>query len=135
MLCFKAKCISHKSRQNAVAVADLDKTGTGKPYSCLFTRDPFQRLWSFYVDTVIGGTICGDPASFTRFFENWVFKGIERHTDPITTMWNPCRLHVDYVGTMETFTSDVTEILGHVGWEGLVQDMSHTEYQVHQVGA
>ena len=116
----------------------------------VFARDPYNRLFSTYIDKVfapngymwkLSNTAVlrfgpsEDPtdrsdATFAEFVSQVNLKDvadIDKHLRPAAYMCDPCKFHFDVIGKMETFQDDANFILREVGVLGhdiVFQNMS-----------
>ncbi|XP_048245494.1 carbohydrate sulfotransferase 11-like [Haliotis rufescens] len=111
-----------------------------------FTRDPYTRLWSAFVDKIIlpdswsdhgrgiykhrnrGNVECPLNITFEDFLHYAIFKKRDAHWDPLHTVCNPCLMFPQYVGKMETFSRDTKYLLNKVGLGYLVSNKSHQDH-------
>ena len=112
----------------------------------MFTRDPFSRIWSAYLDKIVlpdfwfqigvpavktqrqnastHSLQCGDDATFEEVLRYVlprakVFQS-DRHFAPIHSVCNPCLINFTYFGKLETFKDDVKHILEDNGLTSLL---------------
>ncbi|XP_045175919.2 carbohydrate sulfotransferase 11-like [Mercenaria mercenaria] len=118
---------------------------TTTQYKVMFTRDPYNRLFSFFVDKMVAPnpyfwktvgikvavltrgirreklkTVCGHDITFPEFIK-YVIHTLETRTN-IDPHWiemerncYPCEMKYDFVGKMEDFQEDSTQILNKLG--------------------
>ena len=113
--------------------------------SFMFTRDPYSRLWSGYLDKLflpkfwsMGKTIvrserqqptklslqCGHDVSFPEFIRYVVKQPNSNvHFAPIHTMCDPCQTHFKFKGKVETFVRDAKHIMNETG---IISDVGMT---------
>ncbi|OWF45825.1 Carbohydrate sulfotransferase 14 [Mizuhopecten yessoensis] len=105
-----------------------------KSFKFMFTRDPYSRLLSGYVDKLFTAntvywqytgtyiknkilkrqgpnTQCGHDVTFPQFIKYVIQseangKHTDRHFTPIYIHCRPCQIPYDFIGKMETFKSD-----------------------------
>ena len=103
----------------------------------MFTRDPFSRIWSAYLDKIVlpdfwlqigvpavktqrrnastHSLQCGDDATFEELIRYVLPRAklyqSDNHFAPIHSVCNPCLLNFTYIGKIETFKDDVKHIL------------------------
>ena len=109
-----------------------------KSVKFMFTRDPYERLWSGYLDKLylpdfwswLGIKIinttrplanktslqCGNDVSFEEFLQFTtknlkVGEHVDSHFSPIYSLCNPCLINFDVIGKLETFLEDSTVVL------------------------
>ena len=114
--------------------------------SFMFSRDPYSRLWSGYLDKVylpqfqrgIGIAIvktvnrnataldksCGNNVTFAEFVEHVIRivssgKNLDNHFNPIFKECSPCHVSFDVLGKMETFQKDSEYIFNNFGLRNL----------------
>ena len=107
-------------------------------YTFMFARDPYERLWSGYLDKLylpdfwwwlgiqitnntrpnadIRSVKCGDDVTFEEFLSYMVVNlqngvRVDNHFAPIYTQCNPCAIRFDIIGKLETFEEDSRLIL------------------------
>lgn len=107
-------------------------------FKFMFTRDPYERLWSGYLDKLylpdfwwwLGTEIinitrpnatarsieCGHDVSFEEFLlymTNKLKDGelVNSHFAPVYTLCNPCVINFDVIGKLETFHDDTNLVL------------------------
>ena len=91
----------------------------------LFVRDPLERILSAYNDNRPGGLFKNriNRISFGDYLE-WLTtvpdKKVNPHVVSFTRMCNPCRIHYDFIGSMDTFETDMKNILRSVEADKLV---------------
>lgn len=108
-------------------------------YKVMFTRDPYLRLFSFFIDKILapnpyfwksvgvkvaqlakhsgtGKTVCGNDITFPEFIK-YVIRTLETRKD-IDPHWvemekncYPCEMNYDFIGKMERFQEDSKYIL------------------------
>ena len=110
----------------------------GNKFRFMFTRDPYERLWSGYLDKLylpdfwwwLGTKIinatrpganerslqCGDDVTFEEFLlftTNNLKTGdhVDIHFAPVYTQCNPCVIKFDVIGKLETFKEDTALVL------------------------
>ncbi|XP_046547731.1 carbohydrate sulfotransferase 8-like [Haliotis rubra] len=111
-----------------------------------FTRDPYSRLWSAFVDKIIlpdswkdhglsiykhrrlGNVECPLNITFEDFLIYATNKRSDVHWNPLYTVCNPCTLFPQYIGKMETFSRDTKYILNKVGLGYLLSNKSQTSH-------
>ncbi|XP_045176273.2 carbohydrate sulfotransferase 9-like [Mercenaria mercenaria] len=118
---------------------------TTTSYKVMFTRDPYNRLFSFFVDKMLAPnpyfwksvgvkvayltrgirreklkTVCGHDITFLEFIK-YVIHTLETRTN-IDPHWiemerncYPCEMKYDFVGKMEDFQKDSSQILNKLG--------------------
>lgn len=111
-------------------------------YKVMFTRDPYVRLFSFYVDKLLApnpvfwktigtkivkkfrgsnsGKPCGHDVTFKEFIKYVIHtletnKDIDPHWVQMTSNCHPCEMKYDFVGTMENFAEDSLYIIRKLG--------------------
>ena len=104
----------------------------------MFTRDPYERLWSGYLDKLylpdfwwwLGTKIvnetrpnadarslkCGDDVTFEellRYTTSKLIHGerVNNHFSPVYTQCNPCQIQFDVIGKLESFLEDSELVL------------------------
>ena len=117
-----------------------------KMNSFMFSRDPYSRLWSGYLDKVylpqfqrvIGTAIekmvktnataldksCGNNVTFAEFIEYIIRilssgKNLDGHFNPVFKECSPCHVCFDVLGKMETFQADSEFIFNNFGLKHL----------------
>ncbi|XP_060062736.1 carbohydrate sulfotransferase 9-like [Ylistrum balloti] len=112
--------------------------------SALFTRDPYERVLSGYLDKIFAvntyymthlgrpiikmlrrnesNTTCGHDVTFTEFVQyilnmkkNGVEQEIDHHFTPMYTHCLPCDVKYDFVGRMESFDEDSSFLFRKIG--------------------
>ena len=127
----------------------LNQRGAAKLHkmvnSFMFTRDPYSRLWSLYLDKLVlpdfwsmGRMIirlerhhptqlslqCGHDVSFPEFIRFVVKEPYSNgHFAPIHTMCDPCKTHFKFIGKVETFVQDAKHIMNETG---IISDVGMT---------
>ena len=104
----------------------------------MFTRDPYSRLWSAYLDKLflpdfwnhIGQKIvrlerqqptklslkCGHDVTFPEFVRYVVKQpNSNGHFAPIHTICDPCQTNFKFIGKLETFAIDAKHIINETG--------------------
>ncbi|OWF55797.1 carbohydrate sulfotransferase 9-like [Mizuhopecten yessoensis] len=129
----------HNKRKNMTDLTNFHYILT-KSCKMMFTRDPYQRLFSGYVDKLFTvntmywkttgtyiknkllnrdqepQTHCGHGITFPQFI-NYIIESEKTgvHTDPhftpIYEHCRPCQISYDFIGKMETFTNDSLTLL------------------------
>lgn len=120
----------------------------------LFSRDPFSRLWSAYLDKYylpdfwvrkdIMGTLaarrdsvseeasrCHNDVTFQEFLEYVVShhpREMNGHWQPIKHRCDPCQFKPNILGKQETFTDDATFILQGVGQGWMIESFDYDAY-------
>lgn len=129
------------------AGSDYQRKGnvTIKQYKVMFTRDPYNRLFSFYVDKMLAPNpyfwksvgvevayltrqirreknkrLCGHDATFPEFIKYVIYtletrKKIDPHWIEMEKNCQPCEMNYDFIGKMENFNEDSKEILRKLG--------------------
>lgn len=109
------------------------RINASRKFSFMFSRNPYTRLWSAYIDKIylpdfwiseariivkqrqnhtIENINCPDDITFAEFVEFVVKeKTVNRHWMPVHRVCSPCHFHFDYIGKQETFDTDSTYIL------------------------
>ncbi|XP_045177072.2 carbohydrate sulfotransferase 9-like [Mercenaria mercenaria] len=136
-----------------------------KPYKVMFTRDPYNRLFSFYVDKLLapnpyfwktvgvkiaaltrgvrGRTrkdICGHDITFPEFIK-YVIHTLEtrRDVDPhwveMERSCYPCEMEYDFVGKMENFQEDSIDILKKLGLTKMASFLEKNGKEVSDIDA
>ena len=107
----------------------------------MFTRDPYARLWSGYLDKLylpdfwwwlgvqivnttrpdadIRSLKCGYDVTFEEFLSYTVVNlqsgfRVDNHFAPIYTQCNPCTIKFDIIGKLETFGEDSRLVLEEI---------------------
>ena len=126
----------------------------------MFTRNPFSRLWSAYVNVLVsakmwtnlGRTIarhrhnaslrslrCGDDVTFQEFLQFITDRGLKSpvklngHWRPIQYYCNPCIFKPHIVAKMETFSRDSKHILSLFNLSHLLQNFSHNKHMESEI--
>ncbi|KAK7483703.1 hypothetical protein BaRGS_00025024 [Batillaria attramentaria] len=100
----------------------------------MFVRDPYERLFSGYIDKIftpnaLGGrlsqqispnsdhqTSCATDATFTEFLRYVTHSNsVNQHFKPAYSTCFPCHMDYDVIGKMETFRQDTESILKSAG--------------------
>ncbi|XP_067686180.1 carbohydrate sulfotransferase 11-like isoform X2 [Haliotis asinina] len=139
---------------------DLQKT-LKSSFKFLFTRDPYHRLFSTYIDKMLAPnsvfweytakraikkvrtdgrfyTGCGADITFVelvRYLNTLHPNNYNEHLIPTTGKCDVCSVDYDVIGKMETFTNDAIYILNRTGLLGkkiVFYDMS-TEHEVDYI--
>nr|KAG5712984.1 hypothetical protein BaRGS_021778 [Batillaria attramentaria] len=138
----------------------LSASANGKPWRSvqkqvehyhrfMFTRDPYTRLWSAYIDKFLlpdfwklfGTTIlaqrrplpskkeiaCGMGVNFTEFVK-FSLKTWEPHWVPVSSFCDPCQFRPQIVGKMETYTRDARAALGQVDLDWILEGVDHHKH-------
>lgn len=122
---------------NATSLEEVNRSGL----KFMFSRDPYERLWSGYLDKLylpdfwwwLGTKMiselrpsaddlskkCGHDVTFSEFLEFTAVhlkqgKHIDIHFEPMHRRCNPCKMNFNVVGKMETFPSDSKLIMDNV---------------------
>ena len=107
-------------------------------FKFMFTRDPYERLWSGYLDKLylpdfwwwlgihivnttrpdagIRSIKCGNDVTFEEFLSYTMDNlrsgvRVDNHFAPIYTQCNPCAIRFDFIGKLETFEEDSRLVL------------------------
>ena len=150
--------VTHYGERKNMVYYNMETAKDFLPYTLrfLFSRNPYSRLWSAYVDKFIlpdywisqGQQIiarrphhvrqnekeCANDISFTEFLNQVTLNKVEslnEHWSPVSQMCDPCRFQPDIVGTMETFATDSHYILSQVNLSHLMDStQSHVETEM-----
>ncbi|XP_052791471.1 carbohydrate sulfotransferase 14-like [Mya arenaria] len=120
-----------------------------KGHSFMFTREPYGRLWSAYIDkfllpdfwrtdahAVINKVrrnatdeqrVCANDVTFAEFLQYIVAtypRKLNEHWQPVYKICDPCRVVYDIIGKQETFTNDSNYILQKFGLGYLIPTSS-----------
>ncbi|XP_041374623.1 carbohydrate sulfotransferase 11-like isoform X2 [Gigantopelta aegis] len=125
----------------------------------LFSRDPYSRLWSAYVDKFLlpdywcteGLRIiarrsksasssrkknCGNDITFEELL-NYVslstVKDLDPHWCPVSYMCDPCNFRPDVIGTMETFAKDTNFVLSQVNLQHIMDNYDPKTHVVDEM--
>ncbi|XP_067656684.1 carbohydrate sulfotransferase 11-like isoform X2 [Haliotis asinina] len=118
----------------------------------MFTRDPYARLWSAYLDKLYlpdfwkrhAGSIiktrqnitedalkCHHDVTFREFLEKVVSGSKIRkneHWQPVKYRCDPCQFKPNIVGKMETFSDDARYVLEAVGRQWMMESFDYDAY-------
>ncbi|KAH9495682.1 hypothetical protein Btru_016028 [Bulinus truncatus] len=108
----------------------------------VFTRNPYKRLWSVYLDKYflpdfwklreMSTSVCLGNLSFNDFIA-FAMTSRDGHMSPISEICNPCEFRPDVIGTMETFSRDVKFILKRTKYDYLPVDLNFTEHMKSEI--
>lgn len=124
---------------------DPDKIKPGVNF--MFSRDPYARLWSAYLDKFFlpdfwyfgrnvvqevrqpvseKSKVCGHDVTFEEFLR-YVYLhrddiALNEHYATVTFNCNPCKHKYDIIGKAETFKSDTDLVLANVGLLGKIEE-------------
>ena len=116
----------------------------------MFTRDPYSRIWSAYLDKIflpdfwsaVGKRAiraerrnatkhslrCGNDVTFEEFLRHILpqekrlrVDPVFAHFTPVHGVCNPCAINFTYIGKIETFKDDVSYILNDTGLNSLLE--------------
>ena len=120
----------------------------------MFSRDPYSRLWSAYIDKIflpdflgslsprIVSTLrpsstnkekpCGNDVSFQELIKYVTFKlskgkNVNDHFNPIYRQCSPCDMRFDVLGKMETFEKDSEYIFDHFDLKNVSNSVSYVK--------
>jgi hypothetical protein len=119
----------------------LDRQAMSDGFAFMFTRDPYSRLWSAYLDKFYlpnfwhlvyddgimsfqtkhknPSKSCGDDVTLTDFLKYVVISdqtgSSDGHWQAQYKLCLPCHVAYDVIGKQETFTDDAWYVLGQVG--------------------
>lgn len=113
------------------AIIRRNISGTFRPYSFMFVRDPWQRLLSAYINkaldwnyTRILHTPCESetmtpyrpPITFTQFLtcivdRDSIGKRLDIHWTPMWQLCDMCQIRYNAIGHMETMAADARHVL------------------------
>ncbi|XP_060573914.1 uncharacterized protein LOC132731710 [Ruditapes philippinarum] len=126
------------------------ENATNEVYKVLFTRDPFNRLFSFFVDKMLAPnpffwksvgvkvavltrgikmenfrSVCGHDISFSEFIKYVIYtletrRNIDPHWVEMNKNCHPCEIKYNFVGKMEEFQEDSIQILTKLGLTKMV---------------
>ncbi|XP_076455143.1 carbohydrate sulfotransferase 11-like [Babylonia areolata] len=127
----------------------------------MFTRDPYSRVWSAFLDKLllpdywgsVGKMIvarrsnssasslsCGNDVTFEEFLEFIVDQSERRgsgsldgHWRPIQYVCDPCQFKPFFIGKQETFMKDARAILEHFGLQNLLDGYDVITYRRDEV--
>ncbi|XP_059166249.1 carbohydrate sulfotransferase 11-like [Physella acuta] len=108
----------------------------------IFTRDPYARLWSVYLDKYylpdfwnryeLSQDICVTNISFSDFLA-LAMSSNEAHVRTIASMCNPCEFNPHFIGKVETFTRDARHILEAVSYRKLIDNYDFINYTITEL--
>ena len=129
--------ISEAGRGKLGSLKDIGvdrQTFLDKSFKFLFTRDPYWRIYSTYIDKLYSPNIvfwntwgnsivrrnklnrsvykCGSGVPFSAFV-HYVVTHLHKsdiHFIPMTTMCRVCDVHYDFVGRLENVVSDIEQL-------------------------
>ncbi|XP_041374758.1 uncharacterized protein LOC121387646 [Gigantopelta aegis] len=159
------RLVTHRGPRRKMKFYNMTTAGNFLPYTFrfLFTREPYSRLWSAYVDKFllpdfwcleakrIGDQrwnrrrnrpsgfckrFCVSDVSFVELLNHIVLSDIDElneHLSPVSHMCDPCTFRPDVIGTMETFAKDSYYILSQVNLGHLIGDHNTKTYVEHEL--
>jgi hypothetical protein len=119
-------------------------------YKVMFTRDPYNRLFSFFVDKLLAPnpyfwksigvkiavltrgfrkerfrSVCGHDILFSEFIKYVIYtlktgQNIDPHWVEMNKNCHPCEIKYNFVGKMENFQEDSAQILTKLGLTKMV---------------
>ncbi|XP_076470160.1 carbohydrate sulfotransferase 9-like [Babylonia areolata] len=117
----------------------------------MFSRDPYSRLWSSYLDKYYlpdfwlrfpvhahsrnksraSGTAvsCGNNVTFPEFIE-YSLRVQEPHWNAISSLCDPCVFRPNLLGSMETFARDARVVLDKAGLGWILDDSMHAQNEI-----
>lgn len=133
-------------------------------FNFMFSRNPYDRLLSMYVDKLLAPNpyywkliglpaiklsrpiifqkplVCGHDVTFKEFIEYVVHTlknnvDIDPHIMPIYRNCQPCRMQYDFIGTMENFRQDSSEILRKLKMNSIAAILNATGSELAAVDA
>ncbi|XP_052791909.1 carbohydrate sulfotransferase 11-like [Mya arenaria] len=137
-------------RRSLANIVSQGVTLSGKVF--MFTREPYSRLWSAYIDKFLlpdfwekhapfvvrkvrsdvkeQDTICASDVTFSEFLIYIVLSNsqtLDPHWRPVFHLCNPCRIKYDVIGKQETFANDSNLILNKFGLDTVVPKSTSTK--------
>ncbi|XP_052796839.1 carbohydrate sulfotransferase 11-like isoform X1 [Mya arenaria] len=134
------KYIRHVGLESAMARGEMSK---GRSF--MFTREPYGRLWSAYIDKFLlpdfwrsdahavvnqirlnatdEQRLCANDVTFTEFLQYIVAsfpRNLNEHWQPVYKICDPCLVAYDVIGKQETFANDSNYIMQKVGLGNLI---------------
>ncbi|XP_041364488.1 carbohydrate sulfotransferase 11-like isoform X2 [Gigantopelta aegis] len=156
--------IAHEAGKRTMKMYRMEKAEDaaeiGNMTRFMFSRNPYSRLWSAYVDKFIlpnlwsstGRRIakrrynashtsleCGHDVTFEEFLQFVTDEGLKSaasldgHWRPIQFYCNPCIFNPHIVAKQETFLRDSRHILSHFHLSDLLQNFSHDAHMESEI--
>ncbi|WAQ99209.1 CHSTE-like protein [Mya arenaria] len=135
------KYIRHVGLASAMARGEISK---GRSF--MFTREPYSRLWSAYIDKFLlpdfwiwdahavvnkirqnatdEQKLCANDVTFAEFLQYIVAsypRNLNKHWQPVYKICDPCLVAYDVIGKQETFANDSHYILQKFGLGNLIR--------------
>ena len=156
-MAYQGDPFAHVMTLNDVPPAEISK-GFNEYKRFMFTRNPYQRLFSAYIDKLyfpngnywltlgdyikrsyrhndITKAVCGHDVTFLELVKFVVDNQRtlyyrDDHFIPVYEHCRPCQMNYSFIGKFETFANDVEIILEEAGASDLNQQMIHSKQSV-----
>lgn len=128
-------------------------------YTFMFSRDPYSRLWSAYIDKIFLPDFwrtaarpiirkrpnmtedkikCPHDISFREFIEFVVTtipngQSLNHHWAPLHILCGPCHIRYDFIGKLDTFSSDRDSILTEQGLGYFIPTSTFKESVIEEI--